>query len=568
MSGEQLPQSNEQPRSLLGGMLSMEFSDCSIAAADLSKQAADLLKDYNKLGAIKVIGQEIDTLEFVSTDIVAQEYSPFTIDGYPKRLALVQRIQKQENKQTSTVKRRWLPDKTVEFNETKNTLTDDPYLGIYITGGTILPLASFARRKDGQCSYVQFGREMNDDNFYVTQADDESSRHELVEALRTIFSGPIYALKERYPHETELVQSFINAQTIEYCTELLEAYERQFAELCFSKISEVTAHKNLKLIESGELNQPQPYKTRTIIPGCILQDGRTARLAIAQHKDNSDRFELIAETRTDIAAKLATVSKDLLAIEFNDYIDLAGKRKRRILQDLIYNLTTSQELHHRGGFKRDYNWEELSDQNKEIAQYLETAGILSKYETRSDSYSYRKEKVEVSLLVKNVLDNFLTHPLESRQPFEDSPPLELAMKRLLHKQNQDRVIFETLNAQQSLSEILGEVRDCDEVLMKFVAKLSGKKMTAIFKDYSIGKTRSDAVAITANVKKDDGVYELTIGGRPVSMPDEPMKHPITLRLDTSRPYLGHELDLNDQFHKDNVLEIVDVLSRIVNANNT
>jgi len=99
----------DQERSLLGGALSYEFSDCSIAAADLNKLVAERINhDKEKSGgntARFVIGDGERPQQLVYSNI---DYNhDFTIYGLDTQLVLAQRVSTREEVGHSKV-RKWL----------------------------------------------------------------------------------------------------------------------------------------------------------------------------------------------------------------------------------------------------------------------------------------------------------------------------------------------------------------------------------------------------------------------------------------------------------------------------
>ena len=241
----QLPGENlqAQERSLLGGALSYEFSDCSIAAADLSKIAGELIASAsNKSGdrASKYVigdGEWVENLVYTSVDYRRD----FSLDGRSTNLVLAQRVGTKEETTERRV-RKWLVPRHVSHTESTEELTDIPFLAVTIGDDTILPIASFARRNGGQCSYVQLGQEMSDDNFYVTTADDETVRHDLIEAFREqVTVGGSYRTKEEESAKsTSTIQRFIDGQAETQHSDLAQAYEGQLIRKSFQKLKQAS----------------------------------------------------------------------------------------------------------------------------------------------------------------------------------------------------------------------------------------------------------------------------------------------------------------------------------------
>src|SRR5438445_5148 len=168
-------------RSVLAAEVSLDFV-CSFAAAEANKAAHTLLAQrhteserlgeinvYCKRQDIQIIGEELDLR---SCEVINREWHGISADQ-PFSLALVQPVERTPKKVLSRFLRRHID---TEIEETH----DQPVL-VAKFGDVALPLATFARRKDGQCSYVQIGSEIKDDNFHVLATDDSTGRGVIIE---------------------------------------------------------------------------------------------------------------------------------------------------------------------------------------------------------------------------------------------------------------------------------------------------------------------------------------------------------------------------------------------------
>ena len=279
-----------QERTLLGGALSFEFSDCSIAAADLSKIAGELIAGANKDSKREsryVIGDNDVPERLVYTSV--DYYGPdFSLDGKPTRLVLAQRVGTHE-RTSERRERKWLVPRKISHTERTEELTDIPFLAVTVGNDTILPIASFARRNGGQCSYVQLGQEINDDNFYVTTADDETVRHDLIEALREqVSSGSQHRLGED-AQRTGTIQHFIDSQSEAQKSPLAQAYEQQLVRKSMQRF-ENSRTVSLTTIGEDQAETSAIYDTSTLIPACILEDGRLVSLVLSRAPSQGDKW--------------------------------------------------------------------------------------------------------------------------------------------------------------------------------------------------------------------------------------------------------------------------------------
>lgn len=240
-------------RSWLGAALSIEYGPCSVAAAELSRAALNCAVTNNgvldaarvswsrKLTRLyndswvhdkndileqvprsndesRVYGQVKDRViinsEGLSETRLTQEVKVLPIDdpsftkgvddqrksnfysaqSLRERYSLVNDLESHSESKTTVVKvkkrfGRLKPIPDLSYTETtynrKNT-----WLAKSIAGGRVLlPLATFETRSDGNCSYVQLGQEMNDDNYFTVQDDEQTNRLRLVESIRDFIAN-------------------------------------------------------------------------------------------------------------------------------------------------------------------------------------------------------------------------------------------------------------------------------------------------------------------------------------------------------------------------------------------
>src|SRR5579859_2961431 len=168
--GEGNPSDAIRP-SLLDGAFSIEYPDCSIAAADLCREASDLLSDVATRKDAYITGaDDLHTLAWRKLG-PKLDGPTFTLNGYNAELVLVQTtmMEATTGHDLEQIQRRrnlaeWVLRKEVAKSATprqalEEMRTGDPLLAVHF-GDTLLPIASFARReKEGICSYVQLGLE-------------------------------------------------------------------------------------------------------------------------------------------------------------------------------------------------------------------------------------------------------------------------------------------------------------------------------------------------------------------------------------------------------------------------
>jgi hypothetical protein len=284
-----------------------------------------------------------------------------------------------------------------------------------------------------------------------------------------------------------------------------------------------------------------------------------------------DRLSLFAITREGVAAPIASMTSQNMQFELAENISISPEDKEIATRDLIFAIIKRPPVRNvQSDLKPKYEAQNLEGKDREVAEYLFGAGMLSEYEKyRSDDYYHRTtDKVTIGANVKRHLDTFFAYPDDTYSPYPDSAPLNLALSRLEKLQTGDRDLLTRLQAGNRFAEVLGEARKCDEVLMHYVAKLALAKegLIAIFNNVQIGKTQAKA-KISAAVETNDGIYVLSITGRPESMPDEPMKPLLGATLNPVRPLLGQERVREGAFDEVHVDELIDIVSRIFAVQN-
>jgi hypothetical protein len=292
-------------------------------------------------------------------------------------------------------------------------------------------------------------------------------------------------------------------------------------------------------------------------------------LVLAQSPVNQDeasgQLELLAITRQNLAIPIAKLSDSFKSIELFGIDGLDETKRAVIIRQLLYAVTSrSNDIKSMPVF--NYDRRENSKRGEELAiiEYCGDIGLLSKKEVNSTRVQNRDgnyHRNSISKDIRTKLDLFFAYPVESQIPFPDSDILELAIKRLNQLQVQDRLLMGMLQIDEKTVERVGEVRSCDEILMRYVNRIyqTETPLSAVFSKIQIGKTVGDA-NICTSIKHEDNRYQIRIIGRPTSMPDEPLRTLITLELDPTKPYLGQADNLDKLFSEKNVAELIDIFS--------
>lgn len=202
------PGQEEQQRSLLGAALSIEYGPCSVAAAELSRQAAEISrrKPYRDF------------------HLKNQDAAIVVDSGYPEIRKVDQQllfnVQSYDDKNTT------LPFAVVAGQEKRKSrglrkkvssegrVGDGAmWLGYRIADGRVLlPIATFEPREDGNCSYVQLGSEISDDSLFVVQGDEQTERLAIIEDLRKLVKPGFSRAMENTPEYTSRIKQFVQSE--------------------------------------------------------------------------------------------------------------------------------------------------------------------------------------------------------------------------------------------------------------------------------------------------------------------------------------------------------------------
>jgi hypothetical protein len=185
----------------------------------------------------------------------------------------------------------------------------DPRLLAIVRDDLAVPVATFARRKGGQCSYVQLGQEMSDQNFIVTPYD---KRKEIVDIIRSILTGGKPKLEAK--PLAKLVEAEMQSQTEAIKPQLEPAVCRLAQQTYWGAVK--ASAPLWKLTENGPMLQ-MTQTARFPRSEARLPDGRYVELLLAgkqtdkpqRRVQQTDEIQLLAVTRGNIALPLVRFSE-------------------------------------------------------------------------------------------------------------------------------------------------------------------------------------------------------------------------------------------------------------------
>jgi len=158
------------PPSYLDGIMSMEFNECSIVAAETAALSRDILINMRPkpitVDVIEPYDESPDRtrkpITIKAVKVLDLDYSHPLVSGHSQIVGLY-----------------------MHNNALRGGNDPNPRLLMKFNDDLAIPVASFAYRADGSCSYIQYGSEMDQDTMVVTPKD---GRTELTGAVRTLLN--------------------------------------------------------------------------------------------------------------------------------------------------------------------------------------------------------------------------------------------------------------------------------------------------------------------------------------------------------------------------------------------
>jgi len=535
-------------RSIVAGALGIEFSECSIAAADLSAKAVEIIESKPKVGEFYVLDgsdkhQRLYYNYLTSKD--TGDLESISLNGYPARLVLARPRPTFKEAEPPTDSKKFLPrfrrqqiEAPIPAQPESSPPASDPILAAVVGTDTLLPLASFARRGGGNCSYVQLGQEMGDDAFYVTAADEQMDRHSLIEALRVIFRYRVEneadeyyrALPNKRPSDA-LVQEFINTQSAIHEKELALSYERQLVDVAQDRIKTNADKKSLTVLYEGQDPTRDIFDIHTIVPPRLLANGHVAELVVAKperDETRSSQVEILAITRSEVAIPIARMNSDVNRVDF--MADVPQKDHNGLITGLLFAILgrPAREEFVAGSSTGKFSIADLLYFRNE--RLIDFSGTFQPQPLRyKDFVEYEGYFARPTSEMPHPLhkDNSNDYVEKLREYFD------------INNYAEGESLLNQLGVGAIIEQKLGIARRCDQMLMRQIGKLAAGReaLSSVFEDMQMGTTSGDAL-IAAEAIPEGAAYRVKLSGRPVSMPDEPMKGLVEFWVNPTKENLG------------------------------
>ncbi len=533
-------------RRLIGGGVSYEHGDCSVAASALNASVGKLmLSSPDKIITVPLIESPDETLHqpvrmvnVPGLNKLSSSETLLTLEGInPVKLAFIERLPAQRparKRLTFIPKLKRKPDKI----PAQPAL---PQLAALFENGFLLPLLSFKKtEEDGVCSWVQVGNEASDDSVHSTGDDDRTPSLALVEAVRHIIDD--------YPHAGENAQlrMLVEAQMAKNKVQVSRFFELRLASLLhefFTKDkiryrgSEVllSSHKLLALTGAeGEGERIAQVSCSDLIPACILEDGSRTSLSIV-HSPARNEFEICAITRGDVAVTLATIDLEKGTLQQAQPNQESSFEKDRFIQSLLILL--------RNGIPKNSSTRDGEDQEIINSVLKETYGQTPPASTvealklhMTDSQLYPDGTLPEWLKINARCSSVKTMQkvVEARKALND----EIAG------------ILTGLGVSEALEKLRGETSPHYEYMLHRFNALIGSKSRITLEGKMIGTATGSTVVdhdIRVELQRNNGCYEIKIYSRADSMVEKPLLCHLQKIFDASKPMpQNHEAEaIND-----------------------
>jgi hypothetical protein len=589
MSGN-LERPTVDTRSVLAAEVNLDF-ECSYAAAEANKAAYALLdsrqqqhREYGRThdsyrnpkppepSFVQVVGEDLDVRR---CEVIGREWHGISADQ-SFSLAVIQPVQTTHKKVLSRVLKRQIGTEAVEAR-------DEPIL-VAKFEDVALPLATFARRKDGQCSYVQIGAEIKDDNFHVLATDDSTGRNVVIEAIRDLLDpkhnvrGSRKETKEQPggddERRKEVLLKLIGIEVSQNREKLADAFEAQLVRKSFEEF-DPKYWRRLLMVHEGEGRYEGRYNLRPLVKETLLPDGRLVELAIARPIDspNQDIAHIVAISRGQVAMPVAALNASTGKITFdNPELATDSQHRQEVVNKLLSILRGNPLVQHddiqfaeypnkrsrvRQGLaelfdRRDSKFMDAIDSLRVPETLRREVGIVGGLRitwpiSRIDraitacvtehgfargiiryaevpEVRLGKEEFDLRDEARSNITAFLEDPDNQPNPYPHSKVLEVAVRRLNKERQAQLNVINQFDVQARLAEILGPTTIQDERLVKriFNMTLNSRVHRGVIKDVDLGPTIAD-IDFKVAIEWNGPNYQITVSRKPAAMEDEALR---------------------------------------------
>jgi hypothetical protein len=571
------------PLEELGARVSIEYADCSIAAAEAYRAAHQEIRTNrknNEKGRLYPISADLDPLSSQSGEL-KDLLKTLQYKGEPVELQLFERTT------TELIERprSGILNKVVKIRESAaSTLAvtkTDLQLIARIGEDTYLPLASFALQEGSEnCAYVQIGPEMRDETVVMTSLDENTSRHEIVEAIRALLAERVHMDDHsiKSPKTNRIMQRLLELLIDAHPERVDRATELMLVRRAFERLHSQTVGKKFNVLTNDGSTYSETMHFVPLMEKARMEDDRQIDLCLAEpfkQGKGDDYLHLFAVARGNIALPIARMHRTTGSIVFENGADMSKEQRRTAVEFLLARtrglpITNSKDF----VTPEDYALRKSNSANEIHPDWKKTKQAnLNYYDTVSATYFYemgllRKDegalkegKYDSSGMTQWGVDNlyaefdaYFDDPENTPLPNAELAPVKLAMSRLPLKRRVEQSFFNMLNVDSTLSKVFGECFTEEERLAARVATMaqSARIFEGVFKKVQTPNTVGD-ITVRVTVQNGATQYEVNIYAKPQAMTNRnfPPYPQMRLTFDAAGKVIEREdgIDVNGEARK-------------------
>ncbi|MDZ7786203.1 MAG: hypothetical protein U5L95_03720 [Candidatus Saccharibacteria bacterium] len=518
------PEQRIPEKSYLDGILSTHFDECSIAAADAARSAAEFVESQSRVNRSYEV-QPIGRLEHNGTQT-------FTIGKLAK----------------ADVEHALIADNEVMFSIARDDHVPEAPASLVavFNHDLMLPIATFEPRTDGQCSYVQIGQEIDEDKLVATE--ERSSRMDTVEDIRRL-------IKE--DQVSESIIELVRAEADEYYPEILSSLESACVRAARRYLEESTLEKGRKDIsvvneETAEVEQLHNFK-HIRVPFFSVESGnelnghgvglllgqavvdseyenvqrrflRRDLVSVEEVTEPAGPLQLLFVTRGNVALCLGEFDEEKGVVTFGDG-QLEHDSSKLI--GLLGFFSGSQQGHEFTEKLKD-NYDKLffhSVPDEEDVAFNPAPVSFTLGRPGRDSRGYERDHVFLKAREAGSWDEFIESAADEisneRRSRASKEEHDNAI-RLLRQRNdrKQRTMIAGLDVSERFGEILDHGSSEHEEFIYDAVNVLDKdtelSLQGVLSDRAVGKTKSD-IDTTVNLRRVGDKLQVLIEGRPTSL---------------------------------------------------
>jgi len=507
---------------------SLDFDECSISAGQASHAVHELLSGELSEKAEKSLqvlrpGQQEPQVMQAHTAVPLSDYqhphhTVIELEGRnPATLLFIQPLRR-EIVARKHEERRGLLQRAVVIEEPEEIVhrIDDPILVALTEKSIAIPIATFAKRVNDTCSYVQIGQEMYDKNFVVTPEDEnDPNRLEIIEIFRSILA------KETPTKRGESILRNLILEQL-HCNEeqARNAYEGHLVSRCYEIARQRTEFSELVISdEESGATSTQSMLTWQIMQPVQTADSRHVGLVLGASDPAIKDLSLYAVTRNNFALEVARMSQLHGTVEFT-HQDFSDAERDANIQALLVLLKQGGNLPKADlYFSPDYDTDRDANNDQVLVNdILVKYGVIKDYTRGNSIYVKRARKnneQRFEAAAQEVLA-YLQFPEVYENPFKNIELLEKVLEQRQNTTIQYLAMLDQLGVPSLLLDHTGETSPVYEAFLHRLTVLcdQGSDFAGTFHNLTIGKTRGD-IEVKASIEKADGQFHVQVWHRPI-----------------------------------------------------